>query len=90
MARWMRQTALSISFISMGERVSLRSRSRLSAAFSGVVTPRAAKTVLRRYEYPALRKRATSRSSGLPMFHFLNFTVEPSFPANKSTLTNLL
>ena len=48
MARWMRSTALSMSRISMGEMVSFRSRSKNSAAASGVVMPRAASTVLRR------------------------------------------
>ena len=73
MARWMRATALSMSRISMGERVKERSRSKNAAAASGVVTPRAASTVESRYGYPALRRRATSCSAGWVMFHFLNF-----------------
>ena len=44
MARCIRATALSISFISMGDSVSFRSRSKNSAAVSGEAMPRTAST----------------------------------------------
>ena len=49
MARWMRSTALSMSLRSMGEWVSLRERSKNSAAASAEVMPRAASTVDKRH-----------------------------------------
>ena len=56
MARLMRSTARSMSFIRKGEWISCRSRSRKTTLSSAPVTPRAAKTALSSAGYPAPRR----------------------------------